>query len=173
MKIELDRTDIELIKLLRKHARLSNKELAARVKLAESSCHERVKRLVQRGAALGVCQQAAHPGIAPVRGIQRLGSLQVLACCLRVVQPQVDARAGLQGLAGRRKPLDDGVRQFQVVGVDVIGRHQGGQQVLKFARCGGGCGGHGGGFPSLALWSWQGRMCPSPLWPALACMGLR
>ena len=38
---------------LANNARLSNKEVAARVGLAPSSCHERVRRLVQTGAILG------------------------------------------------------------------------------------------------------------------------
>lgn len=49
----LDRIDQALVAALQQNARLSNKELAARVKLAESSCHERVKRLVQRGVLRG------------------------------------------------------------------------------------------------------------------------
>lgn len=49
----LDRIDRALVAALQENARLSNKELAARVRLAESSCHERVKRLVQRGVLRG------------------------------------------------------------------------------------------------------------------------
>jgi DNA-binding Lrp family transcriptional regulator len=49
----LDQTDREILAALANNARLSNKELAARVGLAPSSCHERVRRLVQSGAILG------------------------------------------------------------------------------------------------------------------------
>lgn len=49
----LDRTDHAILALLQKDARLSNKELAARVGLAPSSCHERVRRLVQAGVIAG------------------------------------------------------------------------------------------------------------------------
>ncbi len=49
----LDHTDREILAALANNARLSNKELAARVGLAPSSCHERVRRLVQSGAILG------------------------------------------------------------------------------------------------------------------------
>ena len=45
----LDRIDRTLVALLAKNARLSNKELAARVGLAPSSCLERVRRLIQAG----------------------------------------------------------------------------------------------------------------------------
>jgi DNA-binding Lrp family transcriptional regulator len=43
--IELDSKDAALVRLLRKNARMSNKELAARTGLAQSSCLERVRRL--------------------------------------------------------------------------------------------------------------------------------
>ena len=49
----LDQTDREILAALANNARLSNKELAARVGLAPSSCHERLRRLVQTGAVLG------------------------------------------------------------------------------------------------------------------------
>ncbi len=43
--MRLDSTDIQIIRWLRKNARMSNKELAAKVGLAPSSCLERVRRL--------------------------------------------------------------------------------------------------------------------------------
>ncbi|TVQ38338.1 MAG: Lrp/AsnC family transcriptional regulator [Wenzhouxiangella sp.] len=43
--MRLDPTDIQIIRCLRKNARMSNKELAAKVGLAPSSCLERVRRL--------------------------------------------------------------------------------------------------------------------------------
>lgn len=49
----LDQTDFAILRLLMKDARLSNKELAAAVSLAPSSCHERVKSLKARGVLLG------------------------------------------------------------------------------------------------------------------------
>lgn len=42
---ELDSTDVRIIRILQNNARISNKELAARVDLAPSSCLERVRRL--------------------------------------------------------------------------------------------------------------------------------
>lgn len=44
-KLRLDSTDIQIIRQLRKNARISNKALAAAVGLAPSSCLERVRRL--------------------------------------------------------------------------------------------------------------------------------
>jgi len=49
----LDRTDFEILAALQNNARLSNKELAARVRLAPSSCLERVRRLERAGAFRG------------------------------------------------------------------------------------------------------------------------
>ncbi|MBK8248369.1 MAG: Lrp/AsnC family transcriptional regulator [Gemmatimonadetes bacterium] len=46
---QLDRIDRQLVGLLAKNARLSNKELAAAVGLAPSSCLERVRRLISDG----------------------------------------------------------------------------------------------------------------------------
>ena len=48
--MDLDRTDFELLRLLQEDARLSNKQLAAAVGLAQSTCHERVRRLWSLGA---------------------------------------------------------------------------------------------------------------------------
>ncbi len=67
--MQLDRIDSQILAALQNDARLSNKELAARVGLAPSSCLERVRRLraagVLRGfradvdpAALGIRLQA-------------------------------------------------------------------------------------------------------------------
>ena len=68
-KKRLDRTFERIITLLQKNARLSNKELAAQVGLAPSSCLERVRSLQEAGvfrgfhaavepAALGIDLQA-------------------------------------------------------------------------------------------------------------------
>jgi len=49
----LNRTDFAILAALQKDARLSNKELAARVSLAPSSCLERVRRLRETGVLTG------------------------------------------------------------------------------------------------------------------------
>jgi DNA-binding Lrp family transcriptional regulator len=49
----LDRIDFAIIRLLMKDARLSNKEIASNVGLAQSSCHERIKALRKHGILLG------------------------------------------------------------------------------------------------------------------------
>lgn len=56
----LDRIDRAILDALQNDARLSNKELAARVGLAPSSCLERVRRLRERGIL-----RAAHYDVDP------------------------------------------------------------------------------------------------------------
>ena len=49
----LDRIDLDIITLLQNNARLSNKELAARVGVAQSTCLLRVRRLIDDGVLRG------------------------------------------------------------------------------------------------------------------------
>lgn len=56
----LDRTDFAILAILQNDARISNKDLARRVGLAPSSCHERVKRLWSEGVLTG-----AHAVVDP------------------------------------------------------------------------------------------------------------
>jgi len=92
-KEPLDRIDRHLLTLLQKDARMSNKELAAAVGLAPSSCHGRVQRLIESGvlrgfhaevdpAALGIALQAivavrlrGNPADRIQRFVQEVGSL--------------------------------------------------------------------------------------------------
>lgn len=61
----LDRTDFEILALLQKDARYSNKQIAAAVGLAPSSVHDRLKRLWSDGVLTG-----AHAEVDPkVMGI--------------------------------------------------------------------------------------------------------
>jgi len=60
MNPDLDRIDFELIEHLQKNARLSNKELAAAVDLAASTCMVRIQNLRSRGILLG-----AHTDVRP------------------------------------------------------------------------------------------------------------
>lgn len=50
---ELDRIDFEILELLQKNARMTNKDLAQRVGIAPSTCLERVRRLVDSGTIRG------------------------------------------------------------------------------------------------------------------------
>lgn len=56
----LDRIDLDLLRLLRKNARLPNKELAELSGVAPSTALERVRRLQQTGTLLGF-----HAEVAP------------------------------------------------------------------------------------------------------------
>lgn len=60
MDLSLDRTDYRILELLQNNARLTNKELAAAVELAPSSCLARVQRLREAGVLLGF-----HARVAP------------------------------------------------------------------------------------------------------------
>jgi DNA-binding Lrp family transcriptional regulator len=53
METRLNRIDLAILAALQNNARLSNKELAARVDLAPSSCLERVRRLREDGVLTG------------------------------------------------------------------------------------------------------------------------
>ena len=66
---ELDRIDFEILGLLQRNARMTNKDLAENVGIAPSTCLERVRRMVDSGtirgfhadvdpAALGIALQA-------------------------------------------------------------------------------------------------------------------
>lgn len=50
---ELDKVDEKIINLLQKNARLSNKEIALEVGIAESTCSERMRKLNQKKIFLG------------------------------------------------------------------------------------------------------------------------
>ncbi len=50
---ELDRIDREILVALQKNARLPNKELAERLGIAQSTCLERVRRMIEEGILHG------------------------------------------------------------------------------------------------------------------------
>ena len=49
----LDRTDRAIVGILQENARLSNKEIAGRVGIAQSTCSERIRRLEHAGVFRG------------------------------------------------------------------------------------------------------------------------
>src|SRR5688572_23392522 len=51
--VKMDRTDIEILRLLQNNGRLSNKQIAAEIGLAPSSVHERLKNLRNQRVLLG------------------------------------------------------------------------------------------------------------------------
>ena len=60
---ELDRTNRKIVRLLQKNARMSNKELARRVGVAESTCLERVRRLTTDGVFSGFHAEVDTPAV--------------------------------------------------------------------------------------------------------------
>lgn len=91
--MHLDRTDFEILRHLRKNARLPNKDLAARVGVAPSTALERVRRLREARVLQGF-----HAEIAP--GAIGIGLQAMVAVRLaRHSRPQVEAfHAHLLGL---------------------------------------------------------------------------
>ena len=57
MRDELDSKDIQILSLLLNNARLSNKEIAAKIEIAQSSTHDRIKKLTQKGYFKGANAQ--------------------------------------------------------------------------------------------------------------------
>lgn len=82
---DLDRIDCELIELLQNNAHLSNKELAARVGLAQSSCLERVRRLHAEGVIRAVVAKMDPKALGI--GLQAMISVRLK----QHAQPQVEA----------------------------------------------------------------------------------
>ncbi|MDX1645674.1 MAG: Lrp/AsnC family transcriptional regulator [Longimicrobiales bacterium] len=72
---DLDRIDREILSLLAKDARVTNKDLAAEVGLSQSACLERVRRLTERDVVRG-----AHADVDPGAfgiGVQALVAVQL------------------------------------------------------------------------------------------------
>ncbi len=83
--MELDQTDFKIIELLQNNARLMNKQIAAEVGLAASSCHERIKRLW----AMGVFNESRT-----IVDPEKLGfNLSVIVLAKLTQQGQVDIDA--------------------------------------------------------------------------------
>lgn len=102
----LDRTDRAILAALQQNARLTNKELAARVGLAESSCLERVRRLVGSGVLRGF-----HADVDP----RALGvGLQALVA----VRLARHTRAAVESFRRSMLELREAVEVFHVAGAN-------------------------------------------------------
>jgi DNA-binding Lrp family transcriptional regulator len=102
----LDRIDCGIVDALQLDARLSNKELAAKVGLAPSSCLERVRRLEKRGVLQGFRAEVD----AKALGI----NLQALAA-VRLSQHK---SASFEGFLEHARQLRETVAVYQVAGPD-------------------------------------------------------
>lgn len=82
--MQLDRIDFEILTILQKDGRVSNKVLANKVNLAPSSCHERVKRLMATGVIRGFHADldTAQLGI----GLQALVTVKLSASSTRLFE---------------------------------------------------------------------------------------
>jgi len=75
VKSEPDRIDHEILGILRKNARISNKEIAERVGIAASTCLVRIRMLVNSGVITGF-----HTSVNPARlglGLQAMISVRL------------------------------------------------------------------------------------------------
>ena len=73
--MELDRIDFDILDALQNDGRSSNKELAAAVGLAPSSCLERVRRLRRGGALRGVHAEVSDQALGI--GVQAMIDVQL------------------------------------------------------------------------------------------------
>ena len=103
---ELDSKDIEIIRLLRKNARLSNKELAGQVGLAPSSCLERVRRLRMSRVLTGY-----HADIDP-------DALGIGLQAMMAVRLARHARAEVESFERHVESLSEVVTIFHVAGAN-------------------------------------------------------
>lgn len=102
----MDRIDHAILAALQQNARLTNKELAARAGLAESSCLERVRRLVSTGVLRGF-----HADVDPkAMGV----GLQALVA-VRLVR---HTRAAVESFRQSMLALSEAVAVFHVAGAN-------------------------------------------------------
>lgn len=106
VKRTLDRIDFGIIDALQNDARLSNKELAARVGLAPSSCLERVRRLRGEGVLRGFHADAAPEALGI--GIEAMISVRL----------RVHSRAAFESFSDHVHALHEAVAVYQLGGLD-------------------------------------------------------
>lgn len=102
----MDPTDRALVELLRTDARIANSTLAARVGIAPSTCHARVRSLVERGVLRGF-----HATVDPAEVGRPLQAMVA-------VRLRVHARANLRQFAGRMAGLPGVLNVFFLAGSD-------------------------------------------------------
>ncbi len=106
MKRTLDRIDFAILEALQNNARLSNKELAAKVGLAPSSCLERVRRLVRDGRLRGF-----HADVPP-------DALGIGLQAMIAVRMRVHARESFDMFRAHVSALPEAVAVYQLAGKD-------------------------------------------------------
>lgn len=106
MKRAFDRIDEQLIALLQKNARMSNKELAAQVGLAPSTCFERVRRLEEAGIFTGY-----HAAV----DLKKLGSTLEAMVAVRLNKHSADL---VEAFTGHALSLPEVREVYHVAGVN-------------------------------------------------------
>lgn len=102
----LDRIDFDLLRLLRKNARLPNKDLAEKVGVAPSTALERIRRMRESKALLGF-----HAEVAP----EAVGiGLQALVA----VRLHQHSRALVEAFHAHLRTLPEVLTFYHVAGVD-------------------------------------------------------
>jgi DNA-binding Lrp family transcriptional regulator len=102
----LDEIDLALLEALQQDARLSNKELAARVGLAPSSTLARVRRLEDDGVLRG-----AHADVDPA-------ALGIGLQAMVVIRLHAHSRAAMEAFHAHLQSLPEVVATWYVGGVD-------------------------------------------------------
>jgi DNA-binding Lrp family transcriptional regulator len=109
--VSLDRIDLAIIAALQKNARLSNKELAAKVNLAPSSCLARVRKLTDTKVLEGF-----HAEVNP-------GALGVSLQAIIAVRLRRHSRAKFRSLYTHIRRFTEVLQVFHVSGVNDLLLH--------------------------------------------------
>lgn len=104
--MDLDRIDFEILGRLQKDARLANKEMAADLGLAPSTCHERVRRLRAAGV-LGEAHAEVDPDVLGI-GLQAFVAVRM----------KRHTREGLDRFMQEVRALKEVVAVYHVSGKD-------------------------------------------------------
>lgn len=104
--MQLDRTDIALLTLLRKNARMANKQLAEAVGIAPSTALERVRRLRTCGAIQGFHAEVAPQAVGI--GLQAMVSIRLAR----------HSRKGVDGFRAHVLGLREVLAVYHVAGSD-------------------------------------------------------
>ena len=109
--VALDRIDLAIIAALQKNARLSNKELAAKINLAPSSCLARVRKLTQSKVLEGF-----HAEVNP-------GALGVSLQAIIAVRLRRHSRVKFRSLYAHIRRFPEVLQVFHVSGVNDLLLH--------------------------------------------------
>ena len=102
----LDRTDRAIVAALQKDARLTNKDLAAQVGIAPSTCHERVRALRLRGVVRGFHADVDRHALG--RGLEAIVAVRI----------RPHSRAYVDAFWALALELPEVVQVFHVTGAD-------------------------------------------------------